>query len=503
MAFEPVFESINCNCERGEILEQIKAETKTDVPLEQIKKVLSVNAFATTEEGMVGDGKLDYSGRVVFFLSYVSINGEIRKAECGAEFKGMMKSDLLSDGARVFTTATVDKIDTDLSGVKLSLSAYVTVRAEVEKCRQVKALVGGEDVFVKSQEITYSKGLGLKVGVYPVEEQFDLNYAVKEVLAHKIKAFITAVQCGVGTLIVDGEVLLSIIVLQNKEKGGIIRENRTIPFRMELECDEAMPTMQAIARVKERAFKTDVSVDEESGQSTVTLTAQLQFYGEAFSISKINVASDAFCKQNQLELEREDFFYSKSCELHGVSSSISGRAFVDELPVGASLLAVGGEKVEVVSKECDNGHLKLTGVLTATAYFTDGEGNYFTRKAETPFDIKEEFGGGCNSESSVRVGAINARARVLSLTEIELEAEIRATLCLKDNAVVGIVKEIKTKEQKEKCDSALSVYIPFEGEDLWSLAKRLNEDPDKLIETNKDLTFPLTGKERIVVYRRK
>ena len=36
-----------------------------------------------------------------------------------------------------------------------------------------------------------------------------------------------------------------------------------------------------------------------------------------------------------------------------------------------------------------------------------------------------------------------------------------------------------------------------------ALAKRLNVCPKSLVETNSDLQFPLTGKERIVVYRRK
>ena len=43
----------------------------------------------------------------------------------------------------------------------------------------------------------------------------------------------------------------------------------------------------------------------------------------------------------------------------------------------------------------------------------------------------------------------------------------------------------------------------LENEDLWGLAKRLGQYPEALLETNPDLQFPLTGKERIVVYRQK
>lgn len=49
--------------------------------------------------------------------------------------------------------------------------------------------------------------------------------------------------------------------------------------------------------------------------------------------------------------------------------------------------------------------------------------------------------------------------------------------------------------------SAISVYIPAEGEDLWTVSKKLNACPEAIMQYNPDLTFPLTGGERILIYR--
>ena len=57
--------------------------------------------------------------------------------------------------------------------------------------------------------------------------------------------------------------------------------------------------------------------------------------------------------------------------------------------------------------------------------------------------------------------------------------------------------------EKQINESAISVYIPMQGEGLWQLSKRLNIPPEKLLETNHDLQFPLSGDERIVIYRSK
>ena len=71
------------------------------------------------------------------------------------------------------------------------------------------------------------KSYGLRESVVPVEEQFELPFVVEDVLGQRAEPIVTAVQCGVGTIIVDGEILLSAILLQNREKNDIIYMNST------------------------------------------------------------------------------------------------------------------------------------------------------------------------------------------------------------------------------------------------------------------------------------
>ncbi|MBO6262987.1 MAG: hypothetical protein J6N93_01770, partial [Clostridia bacterium] len=52
-------------------------------------------------------------------------------------------------------------------------------------------------------------------------------------------------------------------------------------------------------------------------------------------------------------------------------------------------------------------------------------------------------------------------------------------------------------------DSAISVYVPSVGDGLWEVSKNLGVDGDEIMKYNKDITFPLTGNERILIYRRK
>ena len=77
------------------------------------------------------------------------------------------------------------------------------------------------------------------------------------------------------------------------------------------------------------------------------------------------------------------------------------------------------------------------------------------------------------------------------------------TVYAKTRYSAEIISAAEAGAEKAIQAAAISVYIPLAGEGLWELAKRLNVCPEKLVETNSELQFPLTGKERIVVYRQK
>lgn len=503
MAIEPVFEKINVTAQGTPIKGQIKIDCKTDVETSTVEKVLSVNAFAVISQSETLKAELSYGGKVTFYVSYLGVDGEVYKCECGSEFSGVLASENLVVGMRVKSNATVEKTEVSSDGLRLETTAFISITAIPCERKEINALSGGEDLIVDTSDVSIVKSFGMKEGVFPLEEEFELNYPVKEVLSHRADVVVTSVQCGVGAIIVDGEVFLTLIALQKNEKKDIIRENKVLPFRYELECEDAMPTMQATARAKERSFKTDISVDTEKGTSTLLSSVTLQIEGEAFANTSTSLVVDAFSTKEQVELIYDEVPYNKACEQYGTSFVYSGRSAVEELPVGAVLLAVGGEKTDIISTVKNDSGIDVTGTVTAIAYLRDGDGKVFTRTLETPFERTIDCT--CGENHSVETACVptKAMAKIVSLTEMELNCEILFTVYPCENNSIKYVKEIKCVGEKTDCSSAISVFIASEGEDLWSLSKRLNVCPETLVLTNKDLQFPLTGKERIVIYRQK
>jgi hypothetical protein len=179
-----------------------------------------------------------------------------------------------------------------------------------------------------------------------VSQDFEVNYRIEDVLSQRADTVITSVQCGVGSIIVDGEILVSAILLQSREKKDIIRENKIMPFRAEIECEDAMPSMCATAFAKEKFFRTDISVDQERGKSLISASVTLILSGEVFGAENLSIVADAFSINDNLIVEKDECAFVKPCDVRSESKEICITAVTDSLPVGTSLIDCIGEKAE-------------------------------------------------------------------------------------------------------------------------------------------------------------
>ena len=292
MPFSPLYSKIIANDKKQYYVQTVKTEAKTDINSEEIKKIINVSAFSTVTKVETSGKEIRTEGKVTYYICYEADGGGVKKKEIGQDFTGTITA--AEDVRRAYVKSRVVKTEPDASGIKLSVSATIELVAEVRTGIFANALTGGDNLVLDVKDYSITRGYGVKKTVYPVEEEFERDYAVEEVLFHRADPVVTAVQCGVGTIIVDGEVKISAVVLRSGEKSDIIKDVENVAYRAEIECDEAMPSMSATAKAELKSFKTDISVDPESGKSRVVASAIIQLEGEAFSTETVSLAADAF-----------------------------------------------------------------------------------------------------------------------------------------------------------------------------------------------------------------
>ena len=490
MSIQPVFDSVRTTKSK-DINDQIKVECKTDILSETILRVLDVKAFCGGVN--LSDQKTEASGTVIFNVIFVTEEG-VKKYECAQNF-----SKAVAFTGNVIMRAKTEKSAADVSGTLLSLSAIISLCGKVCEPQDISFLSGGDDIVVDESTLSVQKSLGVKKASFPAETEKTVSYEIAEVLYQQAAAYVTEVQCGVGSIICDGEVYFSALLLQNNENGDIIKEDLTYPFRYELEFDEAMPSNTAKAEAHVKSVYSDVSVDAEKGKSTAAVRVIIDIDGEVFSEETKTVVKDAFSLTEKVEAEKVCAIIPSFAGYKTTKINVCGKAAAGVS--GGEIIAAVKENAEVVSVKTDK-TLTVKGVYSAKIFYKDGEGKVSSFTAETPFEYKEEKAFAYDL-AEISVCAASPFAKRISDSETEIGGEVIVGVAYIKNQKAEFLGDIKGIGEKPVNDSAISVYIPLEGEGLFSLAKRLNSSPESLLNTNRDLTFPLTGKERIIIYRQK
>ncbi|MBO4323254.1 MAG: hypothetical protein J5836_01185, partial [Clostridia bacterium] len=119
--------------------------------------------------------------------------------------------------------------------------------------------------------------------------------------------------------------------------------------------------------------------------------------------------------------------------------------------------------------------------------------------AEAPFDIETEIAG---FATIINVSISDFSAKVRN-GAIEFEFTLKITYRLYETDEFELISEIAEAEERPSETSSITIYIPNEGDDSWEIAKRLGESEEEIRKYNPDLVFPLSDKDRIIIYRQK
>ncbi len=501
MNIEPIYEELNLKSDLKKLFGETKIECNTGISTDDAVRILAISSKATVgSEEIVGE-QFNCSCTAIFCMVFRDSNGNLRKAECGTEFSSRMPISGVSPSCKTKTSVTIKKVTADTSGSTVMLNAICSLETELTDQVKINALVGGEDLILRKTDIKIAKEVIVKKSVYPVEEEFELGYSVEEVLLHDANAIITASQCGVGSIICDGEIILSLSLLQKIQNSDILKETRIIPFRLETECLDAMPVCPVAAFATVKSVKLDITVDETTGKSKALATVQLEISGSYYEETEKQLVCDAYSSACEVRTDKKEFSFTVPVDEKSNENKILARgAFPNTLDAGTRLTCCSAEKITLTGVRAENTVINVEGVIECVAFCKDIESRIFAVQLAAPFSTSVEVDVGEN-DYNLEAVICELTGRIVSLEEFELAATVKFRTRTTKKQKICVLTEVEAGEEKRLNESAISVYIPMAGEELWDVAKRLNVCPDAITAVNGDLAFPLTGEERIVIYR--
>ncbi len=210
MAFEPNFEEVATSYRLRLGTTQAIIECKLPANEDsEISKILSANAKAYVNNTNVSEGEIEFSGFVNFLVSYET-DMRTQSLDYSAEFKEKFKNNqiMLNDQESV-VASVVDVNTTKVPNTNsVAVVAVVEISVDVIKTKHTPVLVGatGDDVFVKTDNLTVMALHSNIVERFELMEEFEIKDSVLEVLNVSAQAFLETITPNYGYISLRGGV---------------------------------------------------------------------------------------------------------------------------------------------------------------------------------------------------------------------------------------------------------------------------------------------------------
>lgn len=438
----------------------------------------------------ISSGRANYSGRLVATLVYIGEDGKLCRVQKGAEFSHYVDNENLAPSQRADCKLSCAKCQIKRDGSSFVVAVIADAQITVYDGAQRNYLSSLEGAICRTESGKLYSPVCFS-GEGEVDDDFDC--VAEDVLVPSAQALVLDCNVKAGVVEISGEIYLSLLALRDNSPVNL---DRIIPFRCEVPCDEALLSQRAFCRAEVKSVNVNCKVNEDRGKCGVDFNAVLGFSGHFFEEEEISFVSDAFSKDNEVLLTpvTETAFVDTDVKVY--SERISGlSATKAKLDYTCAFLAAALPSADFV-RTADG----IEGNVTATLIYEQG-GEIRSTEVNTPFSVRLSGLGADCREISVAVCGLSLRQRAEG--ECECEAVLKISAADGEKRSLTYVTEAVAGAEKTAVDCAVSVYIPAAGDGLWETAKRLSESPDNIQATNPDLKFPLTGKERILIYRAK
>lgn len=491
---KPLHNQEGCN----RLLKKIASQSVVECRFPQssdITEVIAVYPQVSVVSCEASSGRVNYGGKLILTIVYCDEEGKLCRMQKGAEFTHFADDDCLVSAQNCVCVLVCDKTTVKREGSSFVISAIISADISVYARTDRTYISGAEGAYLNTQSVNLTSVVNFS-GESEVEDDFEAD-SVVDVLIPCAKAVVQSCSCGTGEVEASGEIYLSLFAM--RQSSPICLE-RTIPFKCTLPCDDASVGCRAAARAEITDLNVTANVNEDRGRCDINFVCSLNISGWFADERPCEVAVDAFSDTNELILTGAEECAERCVDIKVYTERVSGlAASKSKLTYDCKFLAAALPSADC-SFNADTGCVEGA-VNTVLVYEQNGE----IKGTEVSLPFSVTLNGvaedGQKVCEDVAVCGVSVRLKAEGEAEAEAVLKISATVC--DETRVKYVTQIEEGEETEVNDCAVSVFLPVAGDGLWDIAKKLKKSPSDVAACNPELAYPLSGKERIIVYRGK
>lgn len=501
MEIQPVIEEVSLSEFRKLAVSQAVVQARLlPQPGVSIVKILSISADAKIASTEVFTGEARYGGSVDFKVLFLGEDGRNHSLNCVAEFSDKMENPAVNASLSPWVNASV--LDTEVVNLKndeIKLASVVEISLCAVLDKEVKFISnGGEGVYTHIDKVEYAKFITSGKAVISQQNRAE-NLKFSQILQVDSSVILKEAKAGRDLIEISGEV---VSYITGETDDGLIAQTKIeTPFIEEIGANEARSGDSVKVSLTVSA---QVNEEENEANKNLTLEYALDVKYAVFTETSVTVVTDAFSPTHDLIPTYENATVFRLCSGVGVSERVDGSVTLqNDMPVVDSILATTALKNTVTNAVSGDGEALVEGVVSGNIIYYSAESDSKNSVAvELPYSIKVEVDGLKESDEIFVCGkAQSLNTKIRRGNEIDIKAEIALFVQPYSSQEKRFMTGLEVGEERQLPTCAFSVRIAKANETLWEVAKALGTTPELIMAQNPSLTLPLSGGERVIVYR--
>jgi len=472
------------------------------------KKVLSLTSALENFEVNIGDAAVLGASAFSRVSNVEALNSELRVSVA------TRVTVVCLEGTAVETReTTIDSVHSIAAeGINASTKAIINVSATECECVGGKGKVGieisgwflvesslgfldaaREDICCKTGLVKIESASILKETALTVTHSDEARLPIVKIIDASSSLTVANVYPNAGTCQVEGELNIRVVALTDNNQ--FLTQSFAHPFSAEIV--DANISSNAVIDLEPVVTKT-ASILSDGDTRIIISDVSFALRASSSVTNEMQGIIDAYSVTNELTLTRSNANLNGGFCYRTVREKVSG---VIALEANANEVCAALSPHISASSNVNEAGISAEGIITSSAIILDEAGVLKTLAVSVPYrvNIAKEFDCDAHMRPDVQLSSFTARLK--SATEVEVAAEVAVTLRGVSSTEFSMVSDIEIGASKEENDFAISLYIVKSGETLFDVARALNTREQVLIAQNPDMTLPLSGGEKVLVYK--
>lgn len=500
MPFE--YSTIRTDCRKKVTKTQMVVECNLTKPEGKVNKLLLKKGVAKILSYETLSGEVRYTMNVDFCAVFLDENDSIDSMNYVEVVNDNIKDEKINSFSKlIFDLQMIDIQVVSVSGNRIILQSVIEITLyDLASCEK-KCITNLDNVLSKNEEIENFVLTSFSTGKTNISKEIDIKDNIDKVLVAEGKGIVTKVSAGLDCIIVEGKCLIEVTFCSYGDMTDVFSKNYEVEFNYEMESAGAMVSNFADANCYLDNLSTVVTIDEDNS-NIIKIDADVVINGYTFDKENISLPVDAFSVENNVRLSKNQIDTIFLVDSFVVNEKFDSTSYITEnMPKVDKILSSFCTNLNITNvKNMDQG-VEIEGIASVGVLYYS-EDRICSVETETPFSCMFK-NNNINKESILNViGCItdtNARHKKLDSIDVYIEVVFKIDVfkCEK----IEYIEDIEILDEKKDPQSHISLYIARENESLWDICKILNADSDSILEQNKELTFPLSNGDRVLLYR--